>query len=353
MTGKRHRFLGRCRGRLRRRGRAARPAHASSSPTAAGASTSPSRSSTARCSTSTTPTASPTSRVTGRVVRTQQDLADRLPRLRRPAGHARDRGDHRTASRARAGARRRMTVRERNFYREGDTTPYGTGGARRRAHSAHLARAGRIEQLQRARGGEIADVQRDATPHRKRGLAITPVKFGISFTTSFFNQAGALVLDLHGRHRADEPRRHRDGPGAAHEDAADRRRTRSACRSRAVRLMPTSTDKVPNTSATAASSGSDLNGAAVKDACETLRARLAAVAARELGTSDDQIVFDDGKVFSKSAPERCLTFSELTHRHTSSGSRSSPPASTAPRTSTSTRLRAAASPSTTSPTAPP
>jgi xanthine dehydrogenase large subunit len=61
--------------------------------------------------------------------------------------------------------------------------------------------------------------------------------------------------------------------------------------------MPTRTDKVPNTSATAASSGSDLNGAAVYDACSTLKNRLASVAAQHFGVATDQVVFDAGRVY--------------------------------------------------------
>jgi xanthine dehydrogenase large subunit len=63
-----------------------------------------------------------------------------------------------------------------------------------------------------------------------------------------------------------------------------------------VRLAPTRTDKVPNTSATAASSGADLNGAAVKDACEQIRARLAPIAAERLGISPSDVRFGGGEV---------------------------------------------------------
>ena len=84
-------------------------------------------------------------------------------------------------------------VRERNFYREGDITHYGQA----------VKDAGRIEtiwtQLQKSSAFREAPQQRSTNstphhPHRKRGLAITPVKFGISFTATFFNQGGALVL---------------------------------------------------------------------------------------------------------------------------------------------------------------
>ncbi len=148
----------------------------------------------------------------------------------------------------------------------------------------------------------------------KRGLAITPVKFGISFTAAFFNQAGALVLVYKRRQRAGEPRRHRDGAGAAHQDAADRRRRASACALDRVRIMPTRTDKVPNTSATAASGGSDLNGAAVKAACDELRARLAKVASRMVSAPAEDLVFADGRIFPDGEPEHSVAFDAVVAR---------------------------------------
>jgi xanthine dehydrogenase large subunit len=81
-----------------------------------------------------------------------------------------------------------------------------------------------------------------------------------------------------------------------------------------VRVMPTRTDKVPNTSATAASSGSDLNGAAVLAACETLRGRLAKVAGRHLGVSPAEIVFADGRVRARAKPEASVPFAEIVGR---------------------------------------
>ena len=119
-------------------------------------------------------------------------------------------------------------------------------------------------------------------PHCKRGLAITPVKFGISFTATFFNQGGALVLI------------YRDGSvqvnhgGTEMGQGLHTKIQQIAAESlgvdlEAMRVMPTRTDKIPNTSATAASAGADLNGAAVADACSQLRSRLAEVAAAMLG----------------------------------------------------------------------
>src|ERR1700678_3704516 len=76
-----------------------------------------------------------------------------------------------------------------------------------------------------------------------------------------------------------------------------------------IRTMPTRTDKVPNTSATAASAGADLNGAAVADACEQLKSRLAAVAAGLLGCAAEKVEFCAGLVRRDGAPS--LSFAEV------------------------------------------
>src|SRR5690606_26160289 len=115
-----------------------------------------------------------------------------------------------------------------------------------------------------------------ASPNLKRGIAITPVKFGISFNKTEYNQAGALV------HIYTDGSIQVNHGGTEMGQGLHTKMLGVAARSLGVnvarlRIMPTSTDKVPNTSATAASSGSDLNGQAVKAACETLLARLAPV----------------------------------------------------------------------------
>jgi xanthine dehydrogenase large subunit len=166
-------------------------------------------------------------------------------------------------------------VRERNFYREGHTTHYGQT----------VDDVGRIDRIWRQlkatsgfdeRRAEIAafNAQHDEA---KRGLAITPAKFGISFTATFYNQGGALVLIYrdgtvqvnHGGTEMGQGLFTKIRQIAADSLGVDPDR---------IRLMATRTDKVPNTSATAASAGTDLNGAAVADACEQLKARLDAVA---------------------------------------------------------------------------
>jgi xanthine dehydrogenase molybdopterin binding subunit/xanthine dehydrogenase small subunit len=127
----------------------------------------------------------------------------------------------------------------------------------------------------------------------KRGLAITPVKFGISFTLTHYNQAGAYVViytdgTVQVNHGGTEM-----GQGLYVKMLGVAMRE-LGLPAEAIRIMATSTDKVPNTSATAASSGADLNGMAVAAACTTLRERLAGVAATMLNTTPDQIDFEHG-----------------------------------------------------------
>ena len=158
-----------------------------------------------------------------------------------------------------------------------------------------------------------------AHPHRKRGLAITPVKFGISFTVTHLNQAGALVLvyqdgTVQVNHGGTEM-----GQGL-HTNITAIAARELGIRPEHVRVMPTSTDKVPNTSATAASCGTDLNGAAVKNACEILRARLAPVAARLLkeklgrAPAPDKLVFADGLVCDSRRPRTTVSFAEVVRK---------------------------------------
>jgi len=199
-------------------------------------------------------------------------------------------------------------VRERNFYRPGDETHYGqpVKDAERieriwselKTSSDYAARLAAISQ------------HNAAHPHDKRGLSITPVKFGISFTTTFFNQAGALVLI------------YRDGSvqvnhgGTEMGQGLHTKMLQVAADSLGVpldslRVMPTRTDKIPNTSASAASSSSDLNGAAIKAACETLKERLCEVAARHFDVPASEIAIERGRVFPSARPEASLTFAEV------------------------------------------
>jgi xanthine dehydrogenase molybdopterin binding subunit/xanthine dehydrogenase small subunit len=140
-----------------------------------------------------------------------------------------------------------------------------------------------------------------AHPRIKRGIAVTPVKFGISFTLTQYNQAGALVL-LYTDGTAQVNHGGTEMGQGLHTKIHGIAMRELGLPAERVRVMPTATDKVPNTSATAASSGADLNGAAVRNACVTLRERLVPVAAELLSKSagrpvaESRIVFADGNV---------------------------------------------------------
>ncbi len=158
----------------------------------------------------------------------------------------------------------------------------------------------------------------------KKGLALTPVKFGISFTTSFLNQAGALVLVYkdgtilvnHGGTEMGQGLHTKMQQVAAAEFGVNLNR---------VKVNATNTSKVPNTSATAASAGADLNGMAVKNAVDILKSRMGEGVAKiftekysnppSVGTS---IVFKDDVIFDSIHPERKIAFADaipLLHLH--------------------------------------
>ena len=134
-----------------------------------------------------------------------------------------------------------------------------------------------------------------ANPVLKRGIALTPVKFGISFTLTWLNQGGALVHvyqdgSVHLNHGGTEM-----GQGLF-QKVAQVAAAVFGLETGAVKITATDTAKVPNTSATAASSGSDLNGMAVRAACETIRGRMAAHLAERHQAQPADVVFHGGRV---------------------------------------------------------
>jgi xanthine dehydrogenase large subunit len=193
-----------------------------------------------------------------------------------------------------------MELRHRNFYTAGQSTPYGQPvrhPERLQAVWGEAIAAGDV-------GERLRQVEEfNAThEHVKRGLALTPVKFGISFNLTAFNQAGALVLVYKDgsvliNHGGTEM-----GQGL-HTKMLQVAATTLGIPLERVRLAPTRTDKVPNTSATAASSGADLNGGAIKNACEQIRDRLLAVAGGMLGVTSHDVRIVDGVARPLSASE--------------------------------------------------
>ncbi|WP_404789757.1 xanthine dehydrogenase molybdopterin binding subunit [Altericista sp. CCNU0014] len=202
-------------------------------------------------------------------------------------------------------------VRERNFYHgtgETNTTHYG-----QELFDNRLARVWAQVQADAnfAERKEAIAQFNQASPYQKRGLAITPVKFGISFNKVCYNQAGALILiytdgSIQLNHGGTEM-----GQGL-HTKMLQVAADSLGASIERFRIMSTSTDKVPNTSATAASSGSDLNGQAVKDACETLKARLAPLAAALLGFENpEDIVFEADWVYCRTYPGPKIRFEQV------------------------------------------
>ena len=203
-------------------------------------------------------------------------------------------------------------VRERNFYAgdgssERNTTPYGQV-------LCDLPMRELWQELKASSDfdGRMLAIETFNATHaqRKRGLAITPVKFGISFNKVEYNQAGALVHiytdgSVQLNHGGTEM-----GQGLHSKMLAVASRCLGIDVAR-IQIMVTSTDKVPNTSATAASSGSDLNGQAVKAACETLLARMRPVAATLLQCEADEVEFAEDTVFRRAEPSRRLPFVEV------------------------------------------
>ena len=150
-----------------------------------------------------------------------------------------------------------------------------------------------------ARRAEIEAFNR-ANSVIRRGIALTPVKFGISFNTTFLNQAGALVHvytdgSVHLNHGGTEMGQGLNTKVAqvvAHEFQVD---------FDAVKITATTTGKVPNTSATAASSGTDLNGMAAQAAARTIKERMRIHLAEQHQCAPDSVTFSNGKVRAGSA----------------------------------------------------
>jgi xanthine dehydrogenase large subunit len=199
-------------------------------------------------------------------------------------------------------------VRERNLYQANQLTPY----AQRVDEAERLSLIWRqlLENSCYAARRTAVDVFNAGHPNTKRGLAITPVKFGISFTATFFNQAGALVLV------------YRDGSVQVNHGGTEMGQGLLTKTARiaagvlglplsSVRVMPARTDKVPNTSATAASSGTDLNGAAVADACRQILERIRPVAAAMFDCPSSTISFSEGMV---AGGGRAARFAEVCER---------------------------------------
>ena len=206
-------------------------------------------------------------------------------------------------------------IRKRNFYGEKDrnVTPYGQTVEHNRVHiiNDQLFESSEYEKRRK----EIDEFNQQ-NEFYKKGLAITPVKFGISFTTSFLNQAGALVnvykdgtiLVNHGGTEMGQGLYTKIKQIAALEFGVSVDR---------FKVNATTTSKVPNTSATAASAGTDLNGMAVKNAIEKLKKRIAGHVAADFNksngddlTKEENIVFENDEIIDNYNRDRKIAFAD-------------------------------------------
>ena len=207
---------------------------------------------------------------------------------------------------ARSLGRDALDVRRANLYGIGhnDTTPYGQQVEDNVLHAL-------IDELEassdyRARRQAI-NAFNASSPVLKKGLALTPLKFGISFNVVHLNQAGALVhvytdgsvLVNHGGTEMGQGLNTKVAQMVAHTLGLTPER---------VRVTATDTSKVANTSATAASTGSDLNGKAAADAAQQIKDRLIAHLAARHGVSVDDIRFADSQVH---VGEQTLPFEDV------------------------------------------
>lgn len=187
-----------------------------------------------------------------------------------------------------------LEVRRRNFYGIGerDLTPYCQTVEDNVIGDVVDTLVARCDYAARREAIRAANA---ASPLIVRGIALTPVKFGISFTATQFNQAAALVHIYtdgsiavnHGGTEMGQGLHTKIAQVAVEELQVD---------ADSVRVTATTTGKVPNTSATAASSGADLNGKAVQAAVRTLKGRLVTFAAEQYGVPADTVAFLPGRV---------------------------------------------------------
>jgi xanthine dehydrogenase large subunit len=190
---------------------------------------------------------------------------------------------------ARALGKDALEVRRANFYGIGerDVTPYGQRVVDNVLRPLTDELAAKADYAQRRAQVDAFNV---TSPVLKKGLALTPVKFGISFNVKHFNQAGALVhvyadgtmLVNHGGTEMGQGLNTKVAQVVAHELGVS---------FETVRATATDTTQVANTSATAASTGADLNGKAAQDAARQIRERLAAFAAQRHGGAASDVRF--------------------------------------------------------------
>ncbi|MFG3450973.1 xanthine dehydrogenase molybdopterin binding subunit [Stutzerimonas stutzeri] len=199
-----------------------------------------------------------------------------------------------------------LEVRKRNYYgkTERNVTPY----YQTVEHNMLEEMTAELEaSSEYAKRREEIRAFNAKSPILKKGLSLTPVKFGISFTASFLNQGGALVHvytdgSIHLNHGGTEM-----GQGLNTKVAQVVAEVFQVDIDR-IQITATNTDKVPNTSPTAASSGTDLNGKAAQNAAQTIKQRLIEFAARHYQVTEEDVEFRNGQVRIR---DEYVSFDEL------------------------------------------
>jgi len=205
-----------------------------------------------------------------------------------------------------------LDIRKINFYgkNEKNTTPYGQTINDNVIHEL-------VEQIEQSSDYQKRKIAIKNFNHNnlilRKGIALTPVKFGISFNVVHFNQAGALVhvytdgtiLVNHGGTEMGQGLHTKVSQIVARELGVSLS---------AVRATANDTSKVANTSATAASTGTDLNGKAAQIAARTIRHRLAVVAATSLGGDPNNVTFENDHVFSNNKDISFIALVDLAYR---------------------------------------
>ena len=198
-----------------------------------------------------------------------------------------------------------LELRKKNLYtKQHNTTPYGQK-IDEHVLGEIMATLEETSSYQKRRN-HIAKFNASSSV-LKKGLALTPVKFGISFTNTMMNQAGALVHvygdgSVHLNHGGTEM-----GQGLYLKVAQVVAETFGIAIEH-VAITATRTDKVPNTSPTAASSGSDLNGMAARNAALIIRARMEDMAAKVLKVKKSSLIFSKGSINSA---KKSMSFADL------------------------------------------
>ena len=210
-------------------------------------------------------------------------------------------------------------IRLLNFYKHDNDchTPYGQKVEHNRLYTMYDKIVASSAYFDRKKEIEKFNSENEFV---KRGIALTPVKFGISFTTSFLNQAGALVsiytdgtvLVNHGGTEMGQGLNTKILQIAMAELGLSPDK---------IKVNATNTSKVPNTSPTAASTGSDINGMAVKNAIDTIKSRLADVVIAEfersfpgVKTQNENIIYRDNLIFDIANPNRKIEFGKIVNQ---------------------------------------